>query len=128
MVMFRRVEGRTLSTSILIDAPPEVVWNLITTVATIPNWYDYWDTVEPTTEDKRLRVGASFRLTRRHAEGVDTALCRVTSLNEPKGLCWVEFAPDRPTMSVEFHLGLPEDGPQTGTLLHHTKTQVNSVD
>ena len=29
-------------------------------------------------------------------------------------------------MSVEFRLGLPEDAPRTGTLLHHTKTRVNS--
>ena len=126
--MVRRAEGRTLSTSIRIDAPPEVVWNLITTLANIPDWYDNWDTVEPATEDKRLQVGASFRLIRRHIGGVDTALCRVTSLDEPTRLCWVELAPDRPTMSVEFRLGLPETGPQTGTLLHHTKTQVNSVD
>lgn len=126
--MFRRVEGRTLSTSIRIDAPPEVVWTLITTLATLPDWYDNWDSVEPATGDNRLRVGASFRLTRRYVGGVDTALCRVTSLDEPKRLCWVELAPDRPTMSVEFRLELPEDGPRTGTLLHHTKTRVNSVE
>jgi uncharacterized protein YndB with AHSA1/START domain len=126
--MFRRAEGRTLSTSIRIDAPPEVVWKLITTPATIPDWYDNSDSVEPATDDTRLRVGASFRLTRRHVDGLDTALCRVTSLDEPKRLCWVELAPNRPTMSVEFRLGLPEDGPRTGTLLHHTKTRVDSVD
>ncbi|SPM28426.1 SRPBCC family protein [Mycobacterium terramassiliense] len=58
--MFRR-DGRTLSTSIRIDAPPEVLWNLITTLADIPDWYDDWDTVEPAAEDGRLRVDASFR-------------------------------------------------------------------
>jgi uncharacterized protein YndB with AHSA1/START domain len=117
--MFRR-DGRTLSTSIRIDAPPEVVWNLISTLADIPDWYDNWDTVETGAADGRLRVDASFRLTRRHAGGLDTALCRVTSLDERKRLCWVELAPDRPAMSVEFRLGLPEDASPTVTLLHHT--------
>ena len=122
------MSGPTLSTSIRIDASPDVVWNLITTIANIPDWYDDWDFVEALTEDGRLRVGASFRLTRLHAGGIDTALCRVTSLDEQKRLCWVELAPDRPTVSVEFRLALPEDAPRTGIVLHHNKTRVNLVD
>lgn len=123
------VSGPTLFTSIRIDASPEVVWNLITTLANIPDWYDDWDIVEALNADGRLlRVGTSFRLTRRRAGGVDTALCRVTSLDERKRLCWVEFAPDRPTMSVEFRLELPEDVPRAGIMLHHNKTQVDSVE
>lgn len=122
------MSGPTLSTSIRIDASPDVVWNLITTLATIPDWYDNWDVAEALTEDARLRVGTSFRLTRRHAGGVDTAVCRVTSLDELKRLCWMEFASDRPTMSVEFRLGPPPDAPRTGVVLHHDKTRVDTLD
>ena len=87
--------GSTLTTSIRIDASPEVVWNLITTLATIADWYDDWDVAEPATDDQRLRVGTSFRLIRRHVGRVDTALCRVTAVEEPRRVSWLELNPDR---------------------------------
>ena len=43
---FRRAKSRTLSESIRIAAPPDKVWDLITTVAGITEWYDAWDAVE----------------------------------------------------------------------------------
>jgi len=45
-VTFRRAKSRTLSESIRIAAPPDKVWDLITTVAGITEWYDAWDAVE----------------------------------------------------------------------------------
>jgi hypothetical protein len=99
------------------------VWDLITTVASITEWYDTWDIVEHAAGDERLRVGTSFRLTRHHGGRDDTALCRVTSLHAPRRLCWVQYAPYLPTMSVEFRL-LPDTAGATGTLLSHTRTWI----
>jgi uncharacterized protein YndB with AHSA1/START domain len=121
---FRRAEPETLSKSIRLAAPPEKVWNLITTVAGIAEWYDTWDAVEHAVENQRLEVGTSFRLIR-HRRGRDyTALCRVTSLRAPRRLSWVQYTPHLPTMSVEFQL-LPDDG---ATLLEHTRSWLGRVD
>jgi uncharacterized protein YndB with AHSA1/START domain len=122
------MSGRVLSTSIRIDASSDVVWDLITTVATIADWYDDWDAVESATEDgdERLRVGSSFRLTRRHLGRIDTALRRVTELEEPQRVSWLELNPNRPTMAVEFRLAPDEDSARIGTVLHHTKTEVDA--
>jgi uncharacterized protein YndB with AHSA1/START domain len=126
-VTFRRANNHTLSRSIRLAASPEEVWDLITTVASITEWYDTWDTVEHAADDQRLQVGTSFRLIRHRIGGNDTALCRVTSLHAPKRLCWVQYAPRLPTMSVEFHL-LPDTEGTTGTLLNHTRSWIEPVD
>jgi uncharacterized protein YndB with AHSA1/START domain len=118
---FRRANDHTLSASISLAAPPDQVWDLITTVATITEWYDTWDTVEHAAADERLQVGTSFRLIRHRIGGHDTALCRVTALQAPRRLCWLQYAPHQPTMSVEFHL-VPDTDGTTGTLLNHTRT------
>jgi uncharacterized protein YndB with AHSA1/START domain len=109
---------QTLSDSIRIAAPPDEVWNLITTVASITEWYDSWDAVEHSGADQHLHVGTSFRLIRHRLGRDDTALCRVTSLRPRTQLCWLQYAPHRPTMSVEFRLH-PDTG---GTLLNHTRS------
>lgn len=127
---FRHAENRTLSESIRLAAPPDKVWELITTVAGITQWYDTWDAVEHAADDERLEVGTSFRLIR-HRSGdlqhTDTALCRVTSLHAPRRLCWTQYAPHLPTMTVEFQL-LPDTERTVGTLLIHTRTWVEPVD
>src|ERR1700739_443180 len=101
---FSRAKDQTLSESIRLAVPPDKVWDLITTVASITEWYDTWDIVEPAADDARLQVGTSFRLIRHRSGRDDTALCRVTSLEPPRRLCWMQYAPHLPTMSVEFHL------------------------
>ena len=103
------------------------MWDLITTVASITEWYDTWDAVEHAADDERLQVGTSFRLIRHRIGRDDTALCRVTSLQAPRRLCWVQYAPRRPTMTVEFQL-LPETEGSTGTLLNHTKSWIEAGD
>ncbi|HYQ34572.1 MAG TPA: SRPBCC family protein [Mycobacterium sp.] len=118
---FRRAKSRTLSESIRIAAPPDKVWDLITTVAGITEWYDAWDAVEHAADDERLRVGTSFRLIRHRSGRDDIALCKVTSLQPRARLCWVQYAPHLPTMSVEFHL-LPATDGAAGTLLSHTRS------
>jgi uncharacterized protein YndB with AHSA1/START domain len=120
-VIFRRAKDRTLSGSIRLAAPPDEVWDLITTVATITEWYDDWDSVEHAAEDKRLQVGTSFRLVRYRIDGHDTALCRVASLQAPTRLCWVQYAARLPTMSVKFHI-LPDTERTNGTWVNHTRT------
>jgi uncharacterized protein YndB with AHSA1/START domain len=120
---FRRANNHTLSRSIRLAAPPDKVWDLITAVAGITEWYDDWDTVEHAADDERLRVGTSFRLTRHRSGRDDTALCRVTSLQPPRRLCWVQYAPRLPTMSVEFRL-LPGTDGTAGTLLNHTRSWI----
>lgn len=122
---FRHGRNNTLSGSIRLAAPPEKVWELITTVASITEWYDTWDAVEHAVGDERLRVGTSFRLIRhRRRRGRDeTALCRVTLLQPRERLSWVQYAPHLPTMSVEFRI-LPDGG---GSLLSHTRSWIESV-
>jgi len=126
-VTFRRANNHTLSGSIRIGAPPDEVWDLITTVASITEWYDTWDTIEHAADDERLRVGTSFRLIRHRVGRDDTALCRVTALHAPRRLSWVQYAPLLPTMSVEFQL-LPDTEGTAGTLLNHTRTWIEPVD
>jgi uncharacterized protein YndB with AHSA1/START domain len=124
---FLRAKNQTLSKSIRLAAPPDKVWDLITTLASITEWYDTWDTVEHAPDDERLHVGTSFRLIRHRVGRNDSALCRVTSLQAPERLCWVQYAPRRPTMSVEFHLLSDADG-TTGTVLNHTRSWIEPVD
>jgi hypothetical protein len=57
----QRANKRTQSASIRIAAPPDKVWDLITTVASITDWYDTWDNVEHAADDERLQVGTLFR-------------------------------------------------------------------
>jgi uncharacterized protein YndB with AHSA1/START domain len=118
---FRRANDHTLSASIRLAASPDKVWDLITTVASITEWYDTWDTVEHAATDERLQLGTSFRLIRHRIVGDDTALCRVTALHAPTRLSWVQYAPDLPTMSVDFNL-VPGTEGTTSTLLNHTRT------
>ena len=100
---FRRAKNQTLSESIRIAAPPHKVWDLITSVASITEWYDAWDAVEHAADDEQLQLGTSFRLIRHRGGRDDAALCRVTSLQPRRRLCWVQYAPHLPAMSVEFH-------------------------
>ena len=120
---FRRAKNQTLSKSIHIAAPPDKVWDLITDVAAVAEWYDAWDVVEHAA-DGRLRVGTSFRLIRHRRSRDDTALCRVTSLQPPHLLCWVQYAPPLPAMSVEFQLQPDTDG-AAGTWVKHTKRWID---
>lgn len=112
----------THTRSIHIAAPPERVWELITTVDTVCNWYDSWDTVQNDTTYPRLRVGTSFHLTRNRRGRDETAHCRVTDLTVPTLLCWEQSAPHAPTMSVAFLL-IPGTEPST-TELRHTRSLV----
>ena len=123
---FLHAKNHMLSRSIRLAAPPDKVWDLITTIASITEWYDTWDAVEHAGDD-RLEVGTSFRLIRHRIGGDDTALCRVTSLHSPRRLCWVQYAPRLPTMSVEFRL-VPDTVGTVGTLLTHTRTWIEPVD
>jgi uncharacterized protein YndB with AHSA1/START domain len=121
---FMRAGAHTLSRSIRIAAPPVTVWELITTVARITDWYDTWDVVEHAADEERLQVGTSFRLIRHRIVRDDAALCRVTALDAPSYLCWLQYAPQLPAMSVEFHL-VPDAEGGTGTWVNHTRTWLN---
>lgn len=115
-----RGQRHTSSGSIRVNAPPETVWDFITTVATIYEWYDTWDTVDNDTADPRLRVGSSFHLTRRSDGRDETARCEVTELAAPTRLCWEQSSPQDPTMTVAFVL---KPGTDSGTTeLEHTRT------
>jgi uncharacterized protein YndB with AHSA1/START domain len=112
-----------LSKSIRVAAAPAKVWELITTVARITEWYDTWDAVEPTAGEERLQVGTSFRLIRHRVGRDDTALCRVSALDAPRRLCWLQYDPKLRPMAVEFQVRPETDG-ATGTLLSHTKSWI----
>jgi uncharacterized protein YndB with AHSA1/START domain len=117
---FMRATDHTLSGSIRVAAPPVKVWELITTIAGITKWYDTWDAVEYAADEERLQVGTSFRLIRHRIGRNDTALCRVTSLEAPTRLCWLQYSPKLPPMSVEFRL-VPDPEVATGTWVNHTR-------
>ena len=120
MTHLRRASLHTQTGSIRITAPPETVWNLITTVDAVCEWYDTWDTVATDTTDPRLRFGSSFHLTRHRGGRDETARCQVTDLTAPSRLCWEQSAPHTPTMTVTFLLCA---GTDTGsTELRHTRT------
>jgi uncharacterized protein YndB with AHSA1/START domain len=120
---FMRTDAHTLSRSIRIAASPTKVWELITTVARITEWYDTWDAVEHAPDQERLREGMSFRLVRRRMGRDDTALCRVTAVEAPWRLCWLQHARRLPPMSVEFQLFADIEG-ATGTWVKHTRTWI----
>lgn len=108
-----------LSKSIRLAAPPDKVWDMITTVAGIADWYDTWDAVEHAAADQRLEAGTSFRLIRHRRGRDDTAVCRVTSVEAPRRLCWLQYAPRLPILSVEFQLVADGGG---ATVLNHTRS------
>jgi uncharacterized protein YndB with AHSA1/START domain len=120
---FMRDDAHTLSRSIRVAAPPAKVWELITTVARITEWYDTWDAVEHAADEERLQVGTSFRLIRHRIGRDDTALCHVTAIDSPRYLCWLQRAPQLPSMSVQFHL-VPDAGGATGTWVNHIRTWI----
>ena len=120
---FMLTGAHTLSRSIRVAAPPATVWELITDLARVTEWYDTWDAVEHAADQERLQVGTSFRLIRHRIGRDDTALCRVTSVAAPSRLCWLQFARKLPPMSVEFQLVDEIDG-APGTLLSHTRSWV----
>ena len=106
-----------LTTSIRVAKPTGILWNLLTTVARITDWYDDWDAVDYSGSRGVLRVGSTFRLLRRR----NSAWCRVTVADPPHRLRWVEIADDRVAVAVEFRLNPDETG---GTVLTHTKVVV----
>lgn len=125
-MIFHHAKTQQLSDSIRIAAPPDEVWGLITTVTSIAEWYDTWDAVDHAANDDRLEVGTSFRLIRHDAGRDNIALCRVTSLEPPRRLTWVQYAPHLPTMSVDFLL-MPDTNGAAGTLLSHTRTWIEPI-
>ena len=62
-VMTNRDGTRCLTQAININATPQKVWDLITRIATIADWCDTWDHVEPITAATHLRPGASLTST-----------------------------------------------------------------
>ncbi len=114
------VKRTDLSGSIRVAASPVDVWELITTVARITEWYDTWDAVEHAANEERLRIGTEFRLIRHRIGPDDTAVCRVTAAETPRRLCWLQQASRLPTMLVEFRL-VPDTEGTVGTWVNHTR-------
>ena len=117
----RRAAAHTLNGSTSINASPEEVWDLITTVNTIPEWYDTWDSVDHETADLRLQVGTTFRLISHRNSRDHTARCRVTDARAPTRLQWEQSALHAPTMLVTF-LVIADDTATGTTQLHHTRS------
>lgn len=115
------VNTHTLSKSIRVAAPPAKVWELITTIAKITEWYDTWDVVAHAGDEERLQVGTSFRLIRHRIGRDDTAGCRVISVEAPRRLCWLQQVPKLPPMWIEFQL-VPDPEDATATRVNHTRT------
>lgn len=119
--MINRSDKRRLTKSISINATPEKLWDLITRISTIADWYDTWDRVESTTTERHLRDGSSFRLIRCQTGHKDqVAHCQVTEFLEATRLQWRQSMPHQPTTSVSFDL-VPHATDGT-TELHQTCT------
>lgn len=125
MTVFQRHQRRgtvhTLNGSTSINASPDEVWELITTVKTIPEWYDTWDSVDHETADLRLRVGTTFRLISHRNGRAHTARCKVTDARTPARLQWEQSALHVPTTLVTFLVIADDTGTGT-TQLHHTRS------
>jgi uncharacterized protein YndB with AHSA1/START domain len=119
--MINRSATRRLTQSISINATPERLWDLITRINAIADWYDTWDRVEAGTTERHLREGTSFRLIRcQTGHNDEVAHCQVTEFLEVARLQWRQSTPHQPTTSVSFDL-VPHATDGT-TELHQTRT------
>lgn len=109
--------ARPVTESVEIAKPPETVWDLLTTAEQIAEWYDDWDAVEYSSPGAPIRVGSTFRLSRRS----NSAWCRVVVAQPPHRLRWLEVGDDGFAVSVEFCVSPDAVG---GTVLTHTKTVI----
>ncbi|QRY42755.1 SRPBCC family protein [Mycolicibacterium boenickei] len=110
----------TQTASIRIAKPRDELWELLVTIAAIPDWYDDWDTVEYDDQTyRRLQSGVGFRLVRHHDRGIEVAQCRVVLAEAPRRLRWIEDGPHVRAISVDFHLE-PESA--EATMLTLTKS------
>ena len=116
-----RGTAHTVNRSTSINAAPEEVWDLITTVNTIPEWYDTWDFVDHDTADLRLRVGTTFRLIGHRNGRHHTARCRVTDAQAPTRLQWEQSALHVPNVLVTFVV-IADDTATGTTQLHQTRS------
>lgn len=89
----------------------------MTTAEQIADWYDDWDAVECSRPGGSIRVGSTFRLSRRG----NSVWCHVVVAEPPHRLHWLEVADDGCAVSVEFCISPDEVG---GTVLTHTKTVI----
>jgi len=107
----------TESQSIQIDSPPEAVWQLLTTIAGIGDWYDNWDTAEHDEPEQRyLGPGVGFRLIRDHGGQIETARCVVSEFDQPLRLGWIEDGPHGRRVVVGFQLEADGNGGTSLTL------------
>ena len=103
--MNNRSSTRRMTQSISINATPEKLWDLLTRIDNIADWYDTWDRADSAASEQHLREGTSFRLIRRRTGRTDEiAHCHVTELLELTRLQWMQSAPHQPTASVSFDL------------------------
>lgn len=109
----------TETRSIRIAASVETLWELLTTTAKVPSWYDSWDSVSFAAGDEELTTATSFNLVRYQNGQTQIAHCRVTELAPPYRLAWVEVCQTEAPVLVEFKL---EPGPTSDTVLVLSKT------
>lgn len=111
---------RSVTRSIVINATPTKVWEVITRLDTISDWYDGWDRTLSAEAGCAVRQGVSFRLVRSTKDGLEVADCTVTELSPGGRLQWVESSPRKPTTTVTFDLiALPDS---RGTELRQTRS------
>jgi hypothetical protein len=114
-----KLMAESLTHSITVAKLPTVVWNLLTLVEQITDWYDDWDEVDRIRPRGFLRVGTTFRLARDDR----SVWCHVTVADPPARLRWLEIDRDWGAVAVQFRLDPDGAG---GTVVTHTKTIVES--
>lgn len=97
-----------------IDTTPEELFDFLTVIDTIPDWYDGWDDVTHDGETPKLQVGTSFRLASRLIPR--SASCRVVEATAPTRLSWNEYGPEGTTVRVTFRLEPAKKGMSLLTL------------
>lgn len=91
-----------------IATAPAELFQYLTSIDTIAQWYDGWDEVRHDGKSGFLAVGARFTLqTRRTAR---SAICRVVEVAAPVRLSWNEYSMEGTALRVSFDLALAEDG------------------
>ena len=100
--------------AIRIAADRDKVWNLVTQVSQIANWYESWDVAETDAVSDRVEVGTVFRLRRHRFPIAATAHCHVITVDEPNVIRWIETSGLRPPLLVEFRI--EPDGEEATTV------------
>lgn len=104
------------SETIHIEAPPEVVWDLVTDLSRTPSWNRETEVTEWVPPHDHAEVGAVFRGTNVVGEMRWTVDCHVIVADRPRAFEWTVLDPAEPSSTWWYRLTPTGDG---GTDVDH---------